>query len=446
MVMPDPPLDGSQVLAHRGPVAGLFAALGRGAVIAQAPQPNPAMRARTGGEAGNALGRKGLGCSPQALALVPRFCHQQPTDRLISPRVAPDQRTDDALGRAVAPRSADGVPERYRLLAATAAGRWGLTPRLAHRDRTRVHVEGRDHRDAAPAPPVMHRTRGERREPRPARHPGLWELMVGPQAGIPLLRPPRRGHSRDAHALGQVLRASIAPWYTTSGVTSVVAESALDRAATRHHLAPTAMPWSTRVPATVRAAHAALAQVDLPALAALHAGSRAHALPATDGGLGPRGGRIDSERRQPPAQRTVDRPLRQPSDTAVNAWKPGWGPTLACAADARQALAPVAPAVQATLVGASPVRATPRYRTRGRPRHGAHPDPVGYQLAAAFAAALATRHARLDPHRCGILATTALNPPSARRQTGWRATKARCRRHADAAFCKTRRFWPPRCL
>jgi transposase len=149
----------------------------------------------------------------------------------------------------------------------------------------------------------------------------LVELMVEHQAGIPLLMPPRSGHSRDAQACGQGIRASIAQVPTTDGATSLVADSALDRAATLHTLAQTAMPWMSRVPATLREAQAALAQGDLQALAALQAGYRDHELTSTDGGRVQRGVLIDAERRQPQAQRTVARPLRQQRDQEVNAWK-----------------------------------------------------------------------------------------------------------------------------
>jgi hypothetical protein len=53
------------------------------------------------GEAVNAMGLNGLGCITQARSRVPCFFQHQPTSRLISPRVPPTQRHDDALGRAL---------------------------------------------------------------------------------------------------------------------------------------------------------------------------------------------------------------------------------------------------------------------------------------------------------------------------------------------------------
>ena len=318
---PDQPTYRRQVLDHRGLVAGLFDALGLGDVIDQATHHHPEMRDLTTGEAVNAMGLHGLGWINHARYLGPRCFQHQPTSRLMAPRVAPDQRTDEARGRALATLSADGVTDRYRLLAATAAERLGLTPRVAPRERTRVPVDGRDNRAAAPAEPVMPRTRGYSRAPRPDLTHVMWELSVAPQAGSPRLRPPRRGTSREVHALGQVIRTPLEPWHPTSGVTAIVADRARYRAATRQQLAQTARPWSPRVPATWSAAPAALAPVDPQALASLPEGARAHEWTSTDGGMAPRWVRIDSEPRQLPAQRTLDRPRRQPREAEVNALK-----------------------------------------------------------------------------------------------------------------------------
>jgi hypothetical protein len=98
--MPDRPTYHRQVLDHLGLVAGRFDAHGRGAIIDHVTQQHPAMRDLTVGEAVKALGRNGLGLIKQALELVPRVWHHQPTDPLMSPRVPPQHLHEDAWGRA----------------------------------------------------------------------------------------------------------------------------------------------------------------------------------------------------------------------------------------------------------------------------------------------------------------------------------------------------------
>jgi len=112
-------------------------ALGMGDVLDQATHQHPARRDLPVGEAVKAMGLNGLGCINHALSLVPRFFQHTPTSRLIAPRVAPAQRNDDALGRALETRYASGVTALSSLRAATAAQRLGRCPRSAHRDSTR---------------------------------------------------------------------------------------------------------------------------------------------------------------------------------------------------------------------------------------------------------------------------------------------------------------------
>ena len=153
----------------------------------------------------------GLGCIKPALYLVPRFFQHKPTSRLMSPRVAPEQRNDDARGRALDSRYDDGVTALDRLSAATAAQRLDLSPTSRHLDSTSVHVDGRDTRDEPPSAPVVHLTQGSRRDHRPDLTQVMWALSVEPQAGIPVRMKPRSGHSRDPHACGQGSQAHIDP-------------------------------------------------------------------------------------------------------------------------------------------------------------------------------------------------------------------------------------------
>ena len=208
--MPNHPMYRSQVLDHLGLGAGMFDELGIGDVLDQATKQNPAMRDLTVGEAVKAMGLNGLGCINQALYLVPRFFHNKPTYRLLSPRVAPDQLNDDALGRALDTLYAYGVTALYSLIAATAAKRLGLAPRFAPLDRTRFPVDGRYHSDEEPEGQVVHITKGSSRDHRPDLNQVMLALIVAHQAGIPVLLKPLSGNSSDAHEFGQIVKDSIA--------------------------------------------------------------------------------------------------------------------------------------------------------------------------------------------------------------------------------------------
>jgi transposase len=227
MMMPDHPPYRSQVLDHLGLVAGMFEELGIGDVLDQATQQNPELRDLTLGEAITAMGLNGLGCINHALSLVPRFFQTKPTSRLIAPRVAPKQLNDDALGRALETLYAYGVTELYRLVAATAAQRLGLAPRLAHLDRTSFHVDGRYKSDEEPDEHVIHITRGYGRDQRPDLNQVMLDLMVEHQAGISVLMKPLSGKSSDGQDFGQLITAHMAQLQITYGTMVFVADSAL---------------------------------------------------------------------------------------------------------------------------------------------------------------------------------------------------------------------------
>jgi transposase len=121
----------SQVLDHLGLVAGMFDERRIGAVLDQATQQNPEMRIVTAGHAVNAMVLNGLGFVHQQLSLGPRFFQDQPTSRLLAPGlIEAKQLNDEALGRALETLYADGLTALYRLMAATAAERLGLSPRV----------------------------------------------------------------------------------------------------------------------------------------------------------------------------------------------------------------------------------------------------------------------------------------------------------------------------
>jgi transposase len=302
-------------------------------------------------------------------------------------------------------------------MAATAAERLGLAPRFAHLESTSVHVDGRYNSDEAPEEKVVHISRGYSRDHRPALHQVMLELMVEHHAGIPILMKPLSGHSSDAQDFGEAVRAHVHQLQTTYGMTYLVADSALYSEANLQKLAQTHMKWITRVPATLSTAHAGLAHADPQGLASLKEGYRDHALPSSDGGIEQRWVLIYSAPRQAQARRTVDKQWRKQSDKETKALKKLCGTTFACEADAGQALSTFAQDLHATFLGASTVRAQPRYGKRGRPGPDARPAQVVYQIDGALASSLTSRQALIDQHSCCILATNELDhtplPPHA---------------------------------
>jgi transposase len=264
----------TQVLDHLGLVAGMFEELGITEVIDQATQQNPETRIVTAGHAVKAMVLNGLGFLNQQLYLVPHFFQNKPIARLIAPGIQASHLNDDTRGRALDTLYEAGLTALYRLIAATAATRLGLTPTFAHRDTTSFHVDGRYNSDEAPAEQVVHLTHGYRRDHRPALNQVMWALIVEHQAGIALLLKPLSGTSSDGKGFGQVISDHIAQCQTADSPTSLVADSTLYNAENLHKLAHTSLKWITRVPATLTEAQEVLAQAQPATMAALPDGYR----------------------------------------------------------------------------------------------------------------------------------------------------------------------------
>jgi transposase len=399
----------SQILDHLGLVAGIFDELGIGEVLDQATQQDPEMRIVTVGNAVKAMVLNGLGFVNQQLYLVPMFFQHKPIHRLIAPSIDATHLNDDTLGRALDTLYEAGVTELYSLIAVTAAQRLGLTPTFAHLDSTSFHVDGRYNSAEEPDAQVIHITRGYSRDHRPDLNQVMLDLIVDHQAGIPLLMKPLSGNTSDTSDFGQVVSQHLQQLHLTYGTTYLVADSALYSEENLQKLAHTQSTWITRVPATLTAAQAALADVIPETMEPLLEGYRYHVLASTYGGVAQRWVLIYSDHRQPQAQRTVDKYLLQRSTDELKAFQKLCRTAFACEADAQQALATFTHGLHVTTLPEVTLRALPRYRKRGRPAQGDPPAQVVYQLEGALASSLSTRAALVAQQSCFILATNELD-------------------------------------
>jgi transposase len=321
----------------------MCAELGITEVIDKATRQDPARRMVTAGHAVTAMVLNGLGCVNQPRSLVPHFFPNKPRSRLIAPGMQASHLNDDPRGRALETLYAYGVTALSSLIAAPAAKRLGLAPTCTPLASPSFPVAGRSHSAPEPEAEIMPIPRGSRRDQRPDLHHGRLELIVEPQAGLPLLLQPLSGHSSDAHACGQGSKAPLAQWQTTDGLPDRVADRALSSADHLQKFAETHRTWLTRVPATLRAAHQVLAQADPQTMAPLTEGDRSHGVPSRDGGIAQRWLLVYSAHRHVQAQRPGDKPRRKPGQQAGAAFQTRRRMTLAWDADAPHALATCTP-------------------------------------------------------------------------------------------------------
>jgi len=407
--MIDRPQYESQVLDHLGLVAGMFDELGMGDILDQATQQDPQTRDLTVGEAVKAMVLNGLGFVNQALYLVPMCFQNNPPYRLISPRVAPEQLNDDALGRTLDPLYTYGVTDLYSLIAAGAAQRLGLPPTYGHLDTTSLHVDGHSNCDEPPSEGVVRLTPGYSRDHRPDLNPVMLELIVEHQAGIPLLMQPLSGNSSDSQEFGQVIRDHIAQLHSTDGTTYVGADSALYSEDNLALLKDLPTQWITRVPGTLNEVQAALAQVDPEQRVPLKAGYRGQTLTSTYGWVAQRWLLVESPPRRPQAQRTVNQRWLKHREREVKAVQKLGRREFACEADARPALETFEQRLTYTQVQTAAIVATPHDDKPGRPKSGEAPSAMRYTLDGALGSSWAQHEQQVGQASCFVLATHELD-------------------------------------
>ncbi len=399
----------TEIIDHLGLVAGMCNELGIAETIDKATEQDPVMRIVTAGQAVQAMILNGLGFVNQQLYLIPHFFQNKPIPRLIAPAIYARNLNDDTLGRALDTLYDYGVTELYSLIAATAAQRLGLAPRMVHLDSTSFHVDGRYNRDDEPDESVIHITHGYSRDHRPDLNQVMLELIVDHQAGIPILMKPLGGNSNDTHEFGEVIQSHIDQLQLTYGTTYLVADCALYSDANLQKLDQTQLKWITRVPSTLTEAQAALDQADPEAMEPLMDGYRYQPLTSTYGDVAQRWALIYSAHRHDAAQRTVNKQWLKQSTQEVKAFKKLCRTSFACEADARQAWQDFRLTLKATELSEVAIHPLARYTKRGRPSTDAPPDQIVYQIEGALTSLLAKRQARLIRPCCFILATNELD-------------------------------------
>jgi transposase len=399
----------SQVLDHLGLVAVMYTELRIGEVSDQAIPQDTTKRTVSLGQAVKAMVRNGLGFINQQLYLVPSFFQTKPTERLVGPGITASQLNDDVLGRALDTLYHFGVTPLYSLIAAEAARRLSLQARYAHLDTTSFHVDGRYNSTEEPEATVIHITQGYSRDHRPDLNQVMLELIVEHQAGIPVLMKPLSGNSNDSVEFGRVVTEHVTQLRTAHQVTYLVADSALYTAENLGHLEQSGVKWLTRVPATLSAVQALLAQVTPATMAPLTEGYRYHECTSTYGGGTQRWLVVYSEARQERGRRTGDKQVHTQSEAELQAFKRLCRTAFACSADARQALETFKHGLQATRVEGATIRAVTHYGKRGRPTPGAVPQRVEYLIEGALASSLAFHQTQREAKSCFILATNELD-------------------------------------
>jgi transposase len=347
----------------------------------------------------------GLGFSNRRLYLVPQFFATKAVERLLGPGITAEDLNDDCLGRALDWLYAHDPTTLFAGIALRARRAFGISARQVHVDTTSFSVTGEYAADLDAHTLAV--TYGYSRDHRADLRQWMLALATTRQGDVPLFCQALDGNASDkvslvaaVEALAEQLRADEeeAPIF--------VADSGLYSADNVARLSAAGVRWISRVPDTSKEARAALAVAD----EAWQQDSDLFWASAPQAPAGERWVVVRTSQGEERAGQTLRRQVDKTREQWEQAlWHLG-NQRFACAPDAQAALAhqlkqrPAWLTVQAQLVE------HPKYAQPGRPRTGASPDHVAWQIVATLAVD-ETAVARVIRRQASFLvATNVLDP------------------------------------
>ncbi len=362
-------------------------------------------------QAGRTVVLNGLGFANRRLYLTTRFFQNKPTGRLLGAGIEPEHLNDDALGKALDDLYAYGVSELYMKIAARAATRLGITPKVAHMDTTSFHVDGEYNSDNPPDEDskLIHITQGYSRDHRPDLNQVVLELITENQASLPMMMQPLSGNSSDKVTFKQSIDTHIAHLQTDHGLTLVVSDSAGYTRAGLKAYEQQGVHWIMSIPGTLKEVKEHLSEVDVKAMHDLTEGYRYTPLRSHYAEVEQRWLLIYSEQARARAVKSVDKELFKQSQQEHKAFEKLCRTRFNCPEDAERALAAYQKTLKVLTVHEVETISHKHFASAGRPRKDAVPETISYHVGGALAATISQREMLITKRSCFILATNNLD-------------------------------------
>lgn len=401
----------SETLEHLGLVAGMFDELGIGELVDKLVPQDLEQRKISVGQGLKAMVLNGLGFANRRLYLTTRFFQNKPTGRLLGEGIEPEHLNDDALGKALDDLYAYGVSELYMKIAAQAAARLGISPKVAHMDTTSFHVDGEYNSDEPPAEDsnLIHITQGYSRDHRPDLNQVVLELITENQASLPMMMQPLSGNSSDKVTFEQSIHTHIAHLQAGHGLTLMVSDSAGYTRASLTAYEQQGVPWIMSVPGTLKEARERLSEVDVEAMHDLTEGYRYTPIRSHYAEVEQRWLLIYSEQARTRAEKRVAKELLKQSEQEHKAFEKLCRTSFNCPEDAERALAAYQKTLKVLAVHEVGITFHKHFASAGRPRKDAVPEAISYHVGGVLAATIGQREALIIKQSCFILATNNLD-------------------------------------
>jgi transposase len=394
-------------LDHLGIVAGVCREIGLAAWLDE--QDTHSHERVSVGTATVAMILNGLGFSNRRLYLVPQFFATKAVERLLGPGITADDLNDDCLGRALDWLYAHDPTTLFAGIALRARQAFGISARQVHVDTTSFAVTGEYAPDLDAHTLAV--TYGYSREHRADLKQWMLALATTRQGDIPLFCQALDGNASDkvslvaaVEALAEQLRAAAAEAEQETPL--FVADSGLYSAENVARLSTAGVRWISRVPDTSKEARTALA---VPDDAWRQEGDLSWAAdrPA------PSGERWVVVRTTPGEERAGATVQRQVEKARAQWEKALWhlgNQRFACAPDAQAALAQQLKTCPGWLTVQARFVEHPKHGQPGRPRSGASPDHIEWQVETTLAVDEAAVARAVRRQASFLVATNVLDP------------------------------------
>ena len=399
------PLPYSKILDHHGLVAGFCHDIGFADIIDKALGGAAPERKISCGQLVTAMVLNGLGFTGRTLHMYSEYFRNKPVDRLIGEGVLPEHINDDALGRCLDSLYDYGVSKLYQQLGEAVVEKLGLHTQALHLDSTSFHYDGQATAVVEDDEPKHIRiAKGYSRDHRPELNQVILNLICENQSGIPVYMKPASGNSNDMEGFKQIVKAHIGSLKAAQESRYLVADAALYVKETIEDLDTQGQLFITRVPQTLKEAKALVKKAPTLTFTPISQGYEGVCYNSEYGDVKQKWLLIRSEQAYKREQHNLNKRLLKAGELARKSFKKLCQQRFACEKDAQSAIATWQGKQTVCDINAHVIEVA-IYSGAGRPKKGALPTSIEYQITGELFTPLASKDTALKQLGLFIIAT-----------------------------------------
>lgn len=429
----------SRSLNHLGLVSGMIDELGLVEAIDNQLQTDGIDRSVSLGTLCKALILNGLGFSQRTLYMVSSFFADKPISLLLGDGIEADQLNDTVLGRCLDAIHNYGCTSLYANLAPQICERLGLKPKTVHMDSTDFHLDGvYNSRSEAVGEHQIHLRQGYSRDHRPDLNQVVLNLIVENQAGIALHMAALDGNTSDKTAFNETVNNHIEQLQAVYLIDCVVMDSA---GYTKKTIADcgTTIKWISRVPDTLNESKKAI-ESTYSTWITLCDGYEYVPLGSTYGDIQQRWLLVYSQEAFKREIITLKKKYAVQSQKEYQAFLKLTHQVFECKADAQKAVSTFVKKCNCLSLSELRFEEVPVFGKKGRPRKGALPMAIHFQIQANPCCECCTFEAMAHTKGKFIIATNELDHTKIDNQTVFKTYKGQSKVEKGFRFLKDPQF------